>query len=254
MSSDTNRNGSLFARWAERKRAVAEDDAAALEAEAPIEPTGSAPLGLDEQTDHPTEETDDELLERLGLPDPDSLEKGDDFSAFMGSAIPARIRNRALRKLWLTNPVLANLDELVDYGEDFTDAAMVIENLQTAYQVGRGFMTDEDYEDDIDDDVPEDGDDADDTGALAQGDSTSDLEGEPSAETAPQPSEELQSTFAGRGTSEAAQAADHLDRVESDDGAIPLDPGEPELAENTEEAIENAPIQRSRMRFRFDDA
>lgn len=35
---------------------------------------------------------------------------------------------------------MANVDGLVDYGEDFTDAAMVVENLQTAYQVGKGML------------------------------------------------------------------------------------------------------------------
>ena len=40
--------------------------------------------------------------------------------------------------MWLANPALANLDGLLDYGEDFTDSATVIENLQTAYQVGKG--------------------------------------------------------------------------------------------------------------------
>ena len=29
---------------------------------------------------------------------------------------------------------------LVDYGEDFTDSATVIENLQTTYQVGKGML------------------------------------------------------------------------------------------------------------------
>ncbi len=58
----------------------------------------------------------------------------------MAKAVPTRLRNRALRKLWLSDPVLANLDMLLDYGDDFTDKAMVIENLQTAYQVGKGFV------------------------------------------------------------------------------------------------------------------
>jgi hypothetical protein len=52
--------------------------------------------------------------------------------------VPERIRRRALRRLWLSNPVLANLDTLVEYGEDYTDAATVVENLSTAYQVGKG--------------------------------------------------------------------------------------------------------------------
>ena len=84
------------------------------------------------------ERTDAELCEDLGLPDPDAMQPGDDFSAFMSRAVPERLRRRALRRLWRSNPVLANVDGLVDYGEDFTDSATVIENLQTAYQVGRG--------------------------------------------------------------------------------------------------------------------
>lgn len=84
------------------------------------------------------EKTDEEILEDLGLPDPDTLEQGADFKAFMAKAVPDRIRRRALRRLWLCNPALANLDGLLDYGEDFTNKATVIENLQTAYQVGRG--------------------------------------------------------------------------------------------------------------------
>ena len=83
---------------------------------------------------------DEEILAKLDLPDPDTLKEGDDFSAFMSKAVPERLRRRALRKLWLSNPVLANLDELVDYGEDFTDASLVVDNLQTTYQVGKGML------------------------------------------------------------------------------------------------------------------
>lgn len=84
--------------------------------------------------------SDEELLGELGLPDPDALKTGDDFSAFMARAVPERLRRRALRRLWATNPVLANLDGLVDYGEDFSDNAMVLDTLQTSYQVGKGML------------------------------------------------------------------------------------------------------------------
>lgn len=84
------------------------------------------------------EKTDADLLAEHDLPDPDTMKPGDDFSMFMRQAVPDRLRRRALRKLWLTNPVLANIDGLVEYGEDYTDAATVVENLQTAYQVGKG--------------------------------------------------------------------------------------------------------------------
>lgn len=86
------------------------------------------------------EQSDEEILQELGLPDPDSLTAGDDFSGFMSKAVPERLRRRALRQLWGTNPILANVDGLVDYGEDFTDSAMVIEGMQSAYQVGKGML------------------------------------------------------------------------------------------------------------------
>ncbi len=85
--------------------------------------------------------SDDEILAELNLPDPDRLAPGDNISAFLREAVPDRLRRRALRRLWQVNPILANVDGLVDYGEDYTDAACVVENLQTAYQVGRGMLS-----------------------------------------------------------------------------------------------------------------
>ena len=113
--------------WSRRKARVAE------EAEAEDLAVEARTIATDQ-----ADKSDDEILADLGLPDPDTLEPGDDFSGFMSKLVPDRIRSRALRKLWLTNPVLANVDGLVDYGEDFTDAACVIENLSTPYQVGKG--------------------------------------------------------------------------------------------------------------------
>jgi hypothetical protein len=104
------------------------------------EPPAEAEPEVEVDDEAADDRTDAEVLEELGLPDPDTLKSGDNFAAFMAKAVPARIRNRALRKLWVSDPVFANLDMLIDYGEDFTDSAMVIENLQTAYQVGRGFI------------------------------------------------------------------------------------------------------------------
>ena len=115
--------------WSRRREAVA------AEAEAII---AEEELATREAIE--AEKTDEELLEELGLPDPDTMGKDDDFSVFMGNMVPDRLRRRALRVLWRSNPVLANLDNLVDYGEDFTDAATVVENLQTTYQVGKGML------------------------------------------------------------------------------------------------------------------
>ena len=118
--------------WARRK--------AKVQKETQAEQTAVEQKILVEQHAAMEEKTDAELLEELELPDPDTLKMGDDFSVFMSKAVPDRIRRRALRTLWRSNPVLANVDMLVDYGEDFTDSAMVVENMQTAYQVGKGML------------------------------------------------------------------------------------------------------------------
>ncbi|MEO9825764.1 MAG: DUF3306 domain-containing protein [Paracoccaceae bacterium] len=118
--------------WSRRRAGVeaeAQAEEAALEAEA-----------LKVEHEALEDKSDEELLAHFDLPDPDTLKEGDDFSAFMSKAIPDRLRRRALRVLWRSNPVLANVDMLVDYGEDFTDKALAVENLQTAYQVGKGML------------------------------------------------------------------------------------------------------------------
>ncbi len=138
MSRDKQDEQGFASRWSRLKReakADAPESGVETEAEAGVaEP--EAPVDDERPDDRP----DEEVLEELGLPDPDTLKPGDNFAAFMAKAVPARLRNRALRKLWVSDPVLANLDMLLDYGEDFTDAATVVDNLQTAYQVGKGFV------------------------------------------------------------------------------------------------------------------
>lgn len=87
------------------------------------------------------ERPDEELLAELNLPEPEDLDSPDAVRDFLKAELPQRLKTRALRRLWRLNPMLANLDGLVDYGEDYTDAAMVIENMQTVYQVGKGMVT-----------------------------------------------------------------------------------------------------------------
>ncbi len=124
--------------WTRRRQAVEAEKRAGEKAEDDEK--------VEEERRALAERPDEEVLAELDLPDPDSLGEGDDFTAFMAKAVPEKLRRRALRRLWLSNPLLANLDQLVDYGEDFTDAATVVENLQTVYRVGKGMVRDEDLE------------------------------------------------------------------------------------------------------------
>jgi hypothetical protein len=118
--------------WSRRKEAV-------RKAEAAEEAREQEQLKA-EQLAALEEKSDEDILEELGLPEPESLGKDDDFTRFLSRTVPERLRRRALRRLWLTNPVLANLDGLNDYEEDYTDAATAGQLVRTAYQVGRGFL------------------------------------------------------------------------------------------------------------------
>jgi uncharacterized protein DUF3306 len=81
-----------------------------------------------------------DVLEKYGLPDPDAIELGTDITGFMRKEIPELLRRRALRSLWKSNPVLAVLDGLNDYDEDFTDAATATGAVKTLYKVGQGLI------------------------------------------------------------------------------------------------------------------
>lgn len=130
MSADDGHGGNDF--WSRRKAAVRK---AELDHQ-----RRSEDLEISRKQAELAERSDAEVLAELDLPDPDSLTTQDDFSRFLASAVPERLRRKALRRLWGLNPVLANLDGLVDYADDYTDAATVISNLQTVYQVGKGMF------------------------------------------------------------------------------------------------------------------
>ncbi len=122
--------------WTRRRAAVR----AEAEAEAVTARTAEAEAAETARESAAAGKSDEAILAELGLPDPDGLGQGDDFAAFLDAAVPERIRRRALRRLWRSNPVLANLDGLVDHGEDYSDAAMVLPGMRSAYQVGRGML------------------------------------------------------------------------------------------------------------------
>ena len=127
----------FLSRWAERKRAAEAGTPAEEEAPAATAADAdSAPLA-----DPPAE--DAALAE---LPDIDSLEAGADFSVFMKQGVPAALQRRALRRLWQVDPAFNEICMLDDYNLDYTDAAMVVPNLKTSYQVGRGMMLPEELE------------------------------------------------------------------------------------------------------------
>ena len=133
----------FLARWSRRKREGGADEIRDDEA-APATPSPTDAASPEAEPEHVSEEP------AVTEADLENLSYDSDYTKFMGEGVPEAIRRQALRQLWRSDPVLANVDGLVDYGEDFTDAATVVENLQTAYRVGKGFFSDEELEADAD--------------------------------------------------------------------------------------------------------
>jgi hypothetical protein len=118
--------------WSRRRAAVAAE-AAALKREA-------EDAVVAEQQAELAEKSEAEILEELGLPDPDALVMGDDFKAFMVKTVPQYLRKRALRSLWRSNPVLACVDGLNDYDDDYLTGSTGQGPIKTSYQVGKGML------------------------------------------------------------------------------------------------------------------
>lgn len=119
---------SRFERWSRAKRGLPVDDASAQE-DAATDAMSPAmvddPASMAKRPEDPGlgEEVDEEAPPAPGsldhtLPDPETLEAGSDFSAFMSPGVSSTLRRKALRQLWTTGDY--NLrDGLNDYDQDF---------------------------------------------------------------------------------------------------------------------------------------
>ncbi|SPJ25150.1 DUF3306 domain-containing protein [Palleronia abyssalis] len=98
--------------WSRRRRAVAAEEARVSEA-APERLAEDPHAGMD----------DESLLKMLGLPDPETLTPHD-AAAFMAREVSGQLRKRAMRALFSRHPGLSLPDGLLDYDDDYTDAAV----------------------------------------------------------------------------------------------------------------------------------
>lgn len=128
---------SRFERWSRRKAEAREEEALATQ-----QPVAEVEELSEEEQELAVNEalSDEEVLAKYDLPDPDTSELGMDITGFMRTEIPEALRRRALRSLWRSNPVLAVLDGLNDYDEDFNAVTTGAEGVKTLYQVGKGMF------------------------------------------------------------------------------------------------------------------
>ena len=127
--------GGFLSRWSARKNQIAKGEDVPDEVPAPEIAEGAV---IEDEEDAAL--TDAELLKKYDLPDPEAVTEESGLEQFLnGKGLPGRVRQMALRRLWRLNPLFGVVDDMVEYGEDYTDAATVVEGMKTAYTVGKGY-------------------------------------------------------------------------------------------------------------------
>lgn len=124
-------------RWSRRKAEVRDSEARAQQADRTVdtdEPHGDA------SGDPPIVEPDGS---ELTAEDVEKLDATSDFTAFMKAAVPAQVRRMALKKLWALDPAYNVVDGLVEYGEDYSQIHLNVGAIKSAYQVGKGYLSDD---------------------------------------------------------------------------------------------------------------
>jgi hypothetical protein len=131
--------GGFLSRWSARKTQIAKGED--VPDEVPATEIAEDDVVEDEED---ATLTDAELLEKYDLPDPEAVTEESGLEQFLnGKGLPGRVRQMALRRLWRLNPLFGVVDDMVEYGEDYTDAATVVEGMKTAYTVGKGYKKDD---------------------------------------------------------------------------------------------------------------
>ena len=125
----------------EDKSAAPPQEPAAGPDEAASAAEDQAQQGQDPQ--NPSETTEPQEPAPWENVDIESLTKDSDYTVFMAEGVPENVQKEALDKLWRSDPVLANLDGLNDYDDDYSKWGMVSQVVKTAYKVGQGYLTDE---------------------------------------------------------------------------------------------------------------
>lgn len=152
---DKEDDGNFLSRWSRRKRMRDDEVEEVVELETTDEPVAEKPMAIaaadtaleqDTELAEPSEPTEEELeiqanIEAAEAVDLETLAYESDFEVFMKKGVPDAIKNAAMQKLWRSNPVLAVLDGLNDYDEDFGDPKLNV--YKSAWEVGRGFLTDD---------------------------------------------------------------------------------------------------------------
>ena len=129
----------FFSRWSGRKRAIAAGEDVVQDDPHLAPPVDLVePENAEEETARLAELTANrEAAEAIDI---EALDYDSDYSTFFKDGVPPLLKQKAMRLLWRSNPVLANIDGLCDYDENFGDPSLILEKFESAYQIGKGYF------------------------------------------------------------------------------------------------------------------
>lgn len=141
MSTETDRG--FLSRWSQRKQAARQQGDADREYaprdDVTAQPVDGEPEGASGQEKPTREEIAEANQAAAEAIDLETLGFDSDFSLFLKDGVSTQLKNAALRKLWRSNPVLACVDGLNDYDEDYRTVETFADGIRSSWQVGKGY-------------------------------------------------------------------------------------------------------------------
>jgi hypothetical protein len=108
----------FLSRWSRRKQALARGEEVA-EAPPPEPPAAPSPPVAPPEAALAEAPAPEPPFDPATLPDLETLDAASDFAAFLKPGVPAALRNAALRKAWLLDPLIRDHMSPLDYAWDF---------------------------------------------------------------------------------------------------------------------------------------
>lgn len=263
-------DGGFLSRWSQRKQAARQqertaggDDLAGMEpaGAADADTTAQGDAALERPSQEETAAANQAAAESVDL---ETLGFESDYSVFLKDGVSTQLKNAALRRLWRSNPVLACLDGLNDYDEDYRKVETFAHGVRSSWLVGKGYgwmaEVDENLEAVADsvDGVPA----PDRAGDLASGDLASGdlvsgdlVSGEPVQDT-PERAEALLPDAAERGGEDPQDQVAGASEGEDERGEAGLQLAAPATRETDDtvrphSSAESEPVRPARRRVRF---
>ncbi|HEX6979926.1 MAG TPA: DUF3306 domain-containing protein [Alphaproteobacteria bacterium] len=139
-------SGGFFARWSRLKGEAraskpnslppGEENGKKTDEPADAPAQSRAPASVEETVAAPSRPT-----EAPELPPIEQLTAESDYSVFLREGVPPEIRRKALRKLWVSDPVLSAPDIFDVYCQDYHQDPVFPEGVKTLFKVGMGMIT-----------------------------------------------------------------------------------------------------------------